>query len=93
MFFKFFLKDNISVFETLNIFHKFSLVSGLNPNIVKCEIAGIGTLKGVNVVLCGIKCLSLTKETVKICGLHFSYSKKPEHEMNFQTNIVKLKAF
>ena len=41
----FFLKDNISVFETLNIFHKFSLVSGLSPNTTKCEIAGILTLK------------------------------------------------
>ena len=90
-FFKFFLKDNISVFETLNIFHKFSLVSGLNPNI-KCEIAGIGTLKGVIVVLCGMKSLNLTKETVKICGLHFSYNKKLEHEMNFQTNIVKIES-
>ena len=35
----FFLKDKISVFETLNIFHKFSLVSGLRPNTTKCEIA------------------------------------------------------
>ena len=45
----FFLKDKISVFETLNIFHKFALVSGLSPNTKKCEIAGIGALKGVNV--------------------------------------------
>ena len=41
----FFLKDKISVFETLNIFYKFFLVSGLKPNTTKCEIAGIGTLK------------------------------------------------
>ena len=68
----FFLKDKISVFETLNIFHKFSLVSGLSPNATKCEIAGIGRLKGVNVALCGMKCLNLTKETVKILGVHFS---------------------
>ena len=81
----FFLKDKISVFETLNIFHKFSLVSGLSPNTTKCEIAGIGTLKGVNVALCGMKCLNLTKETVKILGVHFSYNKKLEHEMNFQS--------
>ena len=54
----FFLKDEISVFENL---HKFSLVSGLSPNTTKCEIAGIGTLKGVNVALCGMKCLNLTK--------------------------------
>ena len=42
----FFLKDKVSVFETFNIFHKFSLVSGLSPNTTKCEIASIGTLKG-----------------------------------------------
>ena len=47
----FFLKDKISVFETLNILRKFSLVSGLSPNTTKCETAGIGTLKGVNVAL------------------------------------------
>ena len=47
----FFLKDKISVFETLNFLRKFSLVSGLSPNTTKCETAGIGTLKGVNVAL------------------------------------------
>ena len=47
----FFLKDQISVFETLNFLRKFSLVSGLSPNTTKCETAGIGTLKGVNVAL------------------------------------------
>ena len=47
----FFFKDKISVLETLNIFHKFSLVSGLSPNTKKCETAGIGTLKGVNLEL------------------------------------------
>ena len=41
------LKDTISVFETLNILHKFSLVSGQSPNTAKWEIAGIGTLKGI----------------------------------------------
>ena len=72
----FFLKDKISVFETLNIFHKFVLVSGLSPNTKKCEIAGIGALKGVNVAACGMKCLNLWKETVKILGVRFSYYKK-----------------
>ena len=85
-------KDKISVFETLNIFHKFSLVSGLSPNTTKCEIAGIGTLKWVNVALCGMKCLNLTKETVKILGVHFSCNKKLAHEMNFQSHIVKIES-
>ena len=47
----FFLKDKISVFETLNILRKFSLVSGLSPNTTKCETAVIGTLKRVNLAL------------------------------------------
>ena len=63
----FFLKDKISVFETLNISHKFSLVSGQSHNTKKCEIAGIGTLKGVNVALCGMKCLNPTKKNENTC--------------------------
>ena len=85
----FFLKDKISVFETLNIFRKFSLVSGLSPNTTKREIAGIGALKGVDVAFCDMKCLNLTNETVKILGVHFSCNKKLEHEINFQSHIVK----
>ena len=88
----FFLKDDISVLETLNIIHKFSLVSGLRPNTTKCKIASIGTLKGVNKALYGMKCLNLMEETVKILGVHFSYNKKLEHEMNFQSHIVKIES-
>ena len=83
----FFLKDKISVFETVNILCKFSLVSGLSPNTTKCKIAGIGTLKGVNVAVCGLKYLNLTKKSVKILGVRFSYNKKLEHEMSFQGHI------
>ena len=39
-----------------------------------------------------MKCLNLTKETVKILGVHFSYNKKLEHEMNFQSHIVKIES-
>ena len=68
------------------------MISGLSPNTRKCEIAGIGTLKGVNVALCGMKYLNLTKETVKILGIHFSYNKKLKHEMNFQSHILKIES-
>ena len=67
----FFLTDKISVFETLHIFHKFYLVY---PNTTKYEIASIGTLKGVYVALSGMKCPDLTKETVKMLGVHFCTS-------------------
>ena len=36
-----------------------------------------------------MKCLNLTKETVKMLGVHLSYNKKLEHEMNFPSHIVK----
>ena len=39
-----------------------------------------------------MKCLNLTKETVKIIGVHFSYNKKLDHEMNFQSHIVKIES-
>ena len=89
----FFLTDKISVFETLHIFHKFYLVSKLSPNTTKYEIASIGTLNGVYVALSGMKCLNLTKETVEILGVHFSYNKKLEHEMNFQSHIVNIEGY
>ena len=82
----------ILVFVTLNIFCRFSLVSVLSPNNTKHERADIGTLKGVNMALCGVKCLNLTKETVKIFGIHFSYIKKLEHATNFQIHIVKIES-
>ena len=42
----FFLKDVNSIKEMVNSFHIFSLFSGLRSNLSKCEIAGIGVLKG-----------------------------------------------
>ena len=81
-----------TLFETLNISHKFSLVSRLNPNTTKCEIASIGTLKEVNVALYGMKCLNLRKETVKVLSEIFCYNKTQEHEMNLQSHIVKIES-
>ena len=43
----FFLKNTESVINLLEIFKHFSQFSGLKPNKSKCEIAGIGVLKGV----------------------------------------------
>ena len=64
-FFLFFQSDKDFVIEVINAFHKFSLVSGLKPNEVKCEIAGIGVLKGVSLALCGMDCIELTKKQQK----------------------------
>ena len=89
----FILKDKESVKKVMNIFDTFSIYTGLKPNKSKCEIAGIGVLKGVPVELCGMKCIDLTKNSVKILGIHFSYNKKIENEENFIKLIKKLRMF
>ena len=65
----FFLKDKKSVKELMNIFDTFSRFSGLKPNESKREIASIGALKGVQVALCGMRCIDLVSNIVKILGI------------------------
>ena len=74
----------------MNVFDTFSIYSGGKPKKSKCEIAGIGALKGVSVELCGVECIDLTKNSLKILGIHFSYNKKIENEGNFIKLIRKI---
>ena len=39
---------------------------GLKPNLTKCVIAGIGALQGVQVAVCGMRCIDLCNEAIKI---------------------------
>ena len=86
----FFLKNTESVINLLEIFKHFSQFSGLKPNKSKCEIAGIGVLKGVKVALCGMRCVNLYEDTIKILGIHFSYNKQLENDENFKKYIAKI---
>ena len=89
----FFLKDKESVRKVMNVSDTFSIYSGLKPNKSKCEIACIGVLKGVSMELYGMECIDLTKNSVKILGIHFFYNKKIENEENFIKLIKKLRMF
>ena len=74
----------------------FSNYSGLKSNISKYEIAGIGTLKGIPVAVCGLKSVALTSDTVRILGVHFTYSKEIKNKKKVYKvilgiqNILKL---
>ena len=86
----FFLHDESSVkalFATIKMFSNFS---DLRPNLDKCEIAGIGVLKGVNWALCGLKSIDLTQQTMKILGIHFSYNTNLRDEIFFTETIKKI---
>ena len=54
-----FLNDQKSISELMKTFKLFSKFSGLKPNILKCEVAGIGSLKRFEMAVCGIKCIDL----------------------------------
>ena len=79
----FFLKDLDSVKNVLEMMNQFYMVLGLCPNFSKCKIAGTGLLKDAKVALCGLKSLDLTKESIKILGVHISYNKKLQDDINF----------
>ena len=77
-----FQKDVNSTKEMVNSFHIFSRFSGLKLNISKCEISGIGVLKGVKV--------DLVLDTIKILGTHFSYNEKWKEERNICLIIANI---
>ena len=51
---------------------------------------GIGALKGVEVAICGIKCIDLNKEAIKILGVSFSYDKNLLLGNNFRKTILNI---
>ena len=39
---------------------------------------------------CGMNCIDLTEDVIKILGIYFSYNKKTELERNFLNHIAKI---
>ena len=86
----FFLKDKKSVVELMNTFDTFSKLSGLKPNKSKSEIANIGALRRVQVALCGLRCIDLMSNIVKILEIYYSYNEKLEIQENFKRHIINI---
>ena len=76
----------------MKILSTFAVFSGLKINNSKCEICGLGALKGVKVALCGITSKDLTSESIKILGLHFSYNEIIKKEKNFKKIVFDIEA-
>ena len=77
----------------MNIFDTFSELFGIKLNKSKCEIAGIGALKGVQVALCGMRCIDLMFNIVKILGIYYSYNEKLEIQENLKSHIINIEKF
>ena len=50
----------------MGFFDIFSAFSGLKPNKIKCEIAGLGALKGVKLALRVMECIESITRMIKI---------------------------
>lgn len=81
---KLFLKNVKSAMELFNTIDYFSTYSGLNLNILKCKIVGVG-----EVAVCSLKSVEMTLNTMKILGVHFSHNKKLQNEKNFCKVILQ----
>ena len=53
-------------------------------------MAEIGALRGVKVAICGIKCIDLTKEAIKILEVFFSYDKNLQLQNKFRKTILNI---
>ena len=80
----FFLNDFLSVKNLIDTFKVFSLLSGLKANFRKCEIAGLGSLKGV------LKPINLTTDIIKILSVHFSYNGTLKVQNNFLDTVKSI---
>ena len=74
----------------MNIFDTYSKFSGLKPNKSKCEITGIGALKGMQVALCGMRGTDLVPNIVKMLGIYHLYNEKLEIQKNCKRHIIKI---
>ena len=85
-----FLKDLASVKKLPDLFSYYSKYSDLKLNFFRCEIAGIGSLKEIEVAVFGIKCVNLKVNNMQILRIHFSHSNKLNIEKNYLTVISNI---
>ena len=86
----FFLNDLLSVKNLTDTLKVFSLFSGLKANFTKCEIAVLGSLKGVLEAVCSLKYINLTTDTIKILGVHFWYNGTLKVQNNFLDTVKSI---
>ena len=71
-------------------FYFFSYFSGLKPNLTKSETTCTGVLKVVQVAVCGVRCIDLNNNTLKILGTHFSYNEKLKEEKKIYKTVIDI---
>ena len=81
----YFLANLNSLEELLRLLAMFKLFSSLKVNFEKSDLCGIGAMKGVEGAFCGVKCLNLLSDSIKILGVYFSFSQSLYNNRNYLT--------
>ena len=87
---RFFLQSKESIEELVKTFTLFSSFSGLKHNISKCEICGIGQLKGMKMAICGMQSVDLARDAIKILVIYFSYNINLMNQKNYCQTITNI---
>ena len=74
----FFLEDKESIEELVKTFTLFSSFSGLGP------------LNGVEMAVCGMQSVDLTRDAIKILGVYFSYNINLMNQKNYCQTITNI---
>ena len=86
----FFLKNKESIEELVKAFTLFSSFLGLKPNISKCEICGLGPMKEVEMAVCIMQSVDLTRDAIKVLGVYFSYNINLMNKKNYCQAITNI---
>ena len=84
----FLVRDLASLERLLKIMKEFEKFSTLSANVEKCEACWIGKAKENESRPIKYKWASLTKKSVKILGIFFSYDKRLVEKYNFYSLIL-----
>ena len=53
-------------------------------------MSGLGALKGAKLAFCGMECIDLMFNAIKILGVYYSYDKNFENQENFINLVLKI---
>ena len=68
----------------------FLVLLRIKTKLTKCEIVGIGVVKRGQLAVCGMRCIDLNNDTLKLLGTHFSSSEKLKVEKNFHKAVTDI---
>ena len=86
----YFLANLNSLEELLRLLTMFKQFLSLKVNFEKSDLCGIGAMKGVEGAFCGVNCLNLLSDSIKILVVHFSYSQSLHNDRNYLTVLKSL---